>query len=49
MSETFYGVFQLNTSLTLLGSTTIPPSKIIWPRNETSFNQNSHLLSLAYS
>jgi hypothetical protein len=29
MSETFYGVFQLNTYLTLLGSTDIPPSEMM--------------------
>jgi hypothetical protein len=29
MSEMFCGVFQLNTSLTLLGSTDIPPSEMI--------------------
>jgi hypothetical protein len=49
MSKTFCDVFQLNTFLNLIGSTYIPPSEMMWPGNETSFNQNSHLLSLAYS
>jgi hypothetical protein len=49
MLEILLGVFQLKTTLILLGSTDIPPSKIIWPKKGTRFSQNSHLLSLTYS
>jgi hypothetical protein len=36
-------------SLTLPGSTETPPAEITCPRKETSVNQNSHLLNLAYN
>jgi hypothetical protein len=39
--------FQSITPWTLLGSTEIPSLEIVWPKNFTLFNQNSHLENLA--
>jgi hypothetical protein len=41
------GMLHTTNSLTLVGSTDIPPLEMICPRNDTSSIQNSHLLYLA--
>src|SRR6266540_7567898 len=48
ISVTGVGDFHSNTSCTLLGSTATPFADRMWPRKETSFSQNWHLLSFAY-
>ena len=40
---------KVDTVTTLVGSTAIPSPDITCPTNPTSFNQNSHLLNLAYN
>src|SRR4051812_36067833 len=49
MSPTFLGDSHSVTEATLLGSTTTTFADTTSPRNPTSFNQNSHLLNLAYN
>src|SRR3954464_1629841 len=49
MSPTVVGVSHSVTVETLDGSTTTPSPDTTCPRNPTSFNQNSHLLNLAYN
>src|ERR1041384_7530629 len=49
MSPTVVGVSHSVTVETLDGSTATPSPDTTCPRNPTSFNQNSHLLNLAYN
>jgi hypothetical protein len=47
ISMTKLGIFHPTISLTLAGSTNIPPLEMMCPRNGTSSSQYSHLLYLA--
>ena len=46
-SVTFRGGFQLTIASIFAGLTLIPSTNTIWPRNDTSLSQKSHLLNFA--